>query len=121
MPTTKTLFQATAIGHFLVALGHTAKGAEFKDAGFARLRPILKGQAKAGWYQGSLFLTIMGLVNLRWAQDGFKADLIDNGILSLITTICLGSAAWYVKTGDNATAAVLTPMGILQVFAALNA
>jgi hypothetical protein len=67
------------------------------------------------------YFLVIGFVNFRWATDGFKGDGIDMAILSLIATIYLGSAAWYVKTGDTATAAVLTPVGLLQILAALKA
>ena len=81
MPSNKILL-ATAAAHVLVAAGHTVcetlsitcpennpnanvqthqiKGGEFKDAAFRRLRPVLQGQAKAGWYQGSLYFAMMG-------------------------------------------------------------
>jgi hypothetical protein len=167
------------------------KGGAFKDAAFRKIRYALQGQAKAGWYQGSLYFAVMGessrfgtseeiswdfksvsviligtyfvfpavfrstplevvnshisssekipflfnchctdgrflrlvvgFINLRWATDGFKGDRIDMAILSLIATTYLGSAAWYVKTGDPATAVVLTPMGLLQIVGALKA
>jgi hypothetical protein len=66
-------------------------------------------------------LVVVGFINLRWAADGFKGDTIDMAILSLIATTYLGSAAWYVKTGDTGTAVVLTPVGLLQILGALNA
>jgi hypothetical protein len=62
----------------------------------------------------------MGLINYRWATEGFRGDGIDKAILSLILTLYFGSAAWYVKTGDSGTAAVLTPIGLMQIFAALR-
>jgi hypothetical protein len=66
-------------------------------------------------------LSTVGFVNLRWATEGFRGDAIDKAILSLIATIYLGSAAWYVKTGDSGTAAVLTPVGLMQIVGALKA
>jgi hypothetical protein len=133
------------------------KGGEFKDAAFRRMKLVLQGQAKAGWYQGSVFFTIMGesstavqafisgsvcgpentacsilstldtnqyisgLINYRWATDGFRGDGIDKTIVALIATVCFGSAGWYVKTGDPGTAIVLTPLGLAQIVAALRA
>jgi hypothetical protein len=36
------------------------KGGEFKDTAFRKLRSVLQGQARAGWYQGSLYFAVMG-------------------------------------------------------------
>jgi hypothetical protein len=36
------------------------KGGEFNDAAFRRLKPVLQGQAKGGWFQGSVFFSLLG-------------------------------------------------------------
>ena len=56
----------------------------------------------------------LGLVNWKWATDGFN-DSIDLAIASLISMIYFGSSGWYVKTGDRPTAGVLGLVGLLQV------
>lgn len=56
----------------------------------------------------------LGLVNWKWATDGFN-DSIDLAIASLISVIYLGSSGWYVKTGDRPAAGILGLVGLLQV------
>ena len=56
----------------------------------------------------------LGLVNWKWATDGFN-DSIDLAIASLISVIYFGSSGWYVKTGDRPAAGILGLVGLLQV------
>ncbi|OCL11545.1 hypothetical protein AOQ84DRAFT_373919 [Glonium stellatum] len=109
------LLQTAAIAHVLISLAHTAKGIPmFQEPAFRRLPPILLGAARAGWYQGSVFFAMMGLVNWKWATDGFN-DSIDLAIASLISVIYFGSSGWYVKTGDRPTAGVLSLVALFQI------
>ena len=56
----------------------------------------------------------LGLVNWKWATDGFN-DSIDLAIASLISVIYFGSSGWYIKTGDRPAAGILGLVGLLQV------
>lgn len=86
----------------------------FQEPAFRRLPPILLGAARSSWYQGSVFFAMMGLINWKWATDGFN-DSIDLAIASLISVIYFGSSGWYVKTGDRPAAGILGLVGLLQV------
>ncbi|OCK81981.1 hypothetical protein K432DRAFT_325124 [Lepidopterella palustris CBS 459.81] len=120
MPPNKLLL-ATAVAHGLLSIGHTMKGIEmFANPSFKKLPPTLFGAVKAGWFEGSVFLAIMGLINYRWANEGFK-NTFDIAIASLISVLCFGFGGYYAKTGDKGTAGILSVVGLLQVAGARGA
>ncbi|KAF2739489.1 hypothetical protein EJ04DRAFT_508767 [Polyplosphaeria fusca] len=115
------LLLAAAVAHGVLSLGHTTKGMDqFKHASLNTLPSKLRGAITAGWYEGSVFFAIMGILNYKWSQTGL-VDSADKAIASLITTLLLGAGSYYYKTGDKPTCFLLTLVSILQGIGARNA
>ncbi|KAF2807599.1 uncharacterized protein BDZ99DRAFT_464535 [Mytilinidion resinicola] len=113
MPPNKLLLAASVL-HTLLSAGHTAKGLEmFKDPAFARLPALLTKAVQAGWFEGSVFFAILGLINYRWAHSGL-ADSTELGVAGLISLLCFGAGGWYAKSGDKQTGVLLAAAGVLQ-------
>ncbi|KAH9861859.1 hypothetical protein J1614_011612 [Plenodomus biglobosus] len=75
---------ASAVAHAVLALGHTTKGLDqFKHPSVTSLPIALRGAVKAGWYEGSGFFLIMGILNYKWAQTGIY-DIYDKSIAGVL-------------------------------------
>ncbi|KAF2477825.1 uncharacterized protein BDR25DRAFT_275270 [Lindgomyces ingoldianus] len=108
------LLLATAIAHGVLSLGHTTKGLEqFKHPSLNTLPKTLLGACKAGWYEGSIFFAIIGILNYKWSQTGL-VDMSDRLIASLISVLCLGAGVSYYRSGDKPSAVTLSLVAILQ-------
>ncbi|KAF2687855.1 hypothetical protein K458DRAFT_385425 [Lentithecium fluviatile CBS 122367] len=115
------LLLAAAIAHGLLSLGHTTKGFEqFKHPTLNQLPAALKGAIKAGWYEGSVFFAIVGILNYKWSQTGLL-DIADKSIAGLLTTLLFGAGTSYYRSGDKPTAIILSLVGIIQALGARNA
>ncbi|PSN64620.1 hypothetical protein BS50DRAFT_576049 [Corynespora cassiicola Philippines] len=115
------LLLAAAVAHGVLSLGHTTKGMEqFKHPGIRALPTALRGAVTGGWYEGSVFFAILGILNYKWAQTGLL-DGADKAIASLITSLCVGFGVNYWRTGDRPTAVILSAVGILQAVGARGA
>jgi len=112
--------QVTAAAFAFVSVGHTIKAQEFmNDPQFKRLPRFVSMYSRAGWYQGSVFFLIAAILNYRWAKSpALLLEPIDKAVAALMTTIALGTAAWYGKEGDRTTSGLLTIVGALQSYAA---
>jgi hypothetical protein len=104
---------------------------QFKHPSFNALPSVFRGAVKAGWYEGSVFFTIMGpssfpscnlttfidvtagIMNYKWAQTGIY-DIYDKSIAALILSLLAGAGAAYYKSGDRPTAATLAVVAIVQ-------
>lgn len=105
---------AAAVAHGILALGHTTKGLEqFKHPSLNTLPTALRGAVKAGWYEGSVFFAIMGILNYKWAQTGIY-DIYDKSIAGLLISLLAGAGAAYYKSGDKPTATTLAVIAIVQ-------
>ncbi|KAI8939098.1 hypothetical protein NX059_004935 [Plenodomus lindquistii] len=114
--TTKShpLLLASAVAHAVLALGHTTKGLDqFKHPSVNSLPLALRGAVKAGWYEGSGFFLIMGILNYKWAQTGIY-DIYDKSIAGLLVSLLAAASASYYRSGDKPTAATLAVVMILQ-------
>jgi len=108
------LLLASAVAHGLLALGHTSKGLDqFKHISLNTLPIALRGALKAGWYEGSGFFLIMGVLNYKWAQNGIY-DIYDKSIAGLLVSLLAAASAAYYRCGDKPTAATLAAVAILQ-------
>ncbi|KAF2822776.1 hypothetical protein CC86DRAFT_372587 [Ophiobolus disseminans] len=108
------LLLAAAVAHGLLALGHTTKGLDqFKHPSLSTLPTALRGAVKAGWYEGSVFFAIMGILNYKWAQTGVY-DVYDKSIAGLLISLLGGAAAAYYRSGDKPTATTLAVVAIVQ-------
>ncbi|KAF1963411.1 hypothetical protein CC80DRAFT_432983 [Byssothecium circinans] len=115
------LLFATAVAHSLLSLAHTTKGLEqFKHPTLNSLPTVLKSAVKIGWYEGSVFFAIMGILNYKWSQTGLL-DLADKSIVGLLVTLLFGAGQQYFRSGDKVTALILSIVGVLQGVAAQKA
>jgi hypothetical protein len=70
-----------------------AKGLEqFKHPSTNQLPPLLRGASKIGWYEGSVWFLIAGVMNYKWSQTGL-VDLADKTAASLLITLLFGAGA----------------------------
>ncbi|KAL6702971.1 hypothetical protein ACN47E_010326 [Coniothyrium glycines] len=108
------LLLTAAAAHGLLALGHTAKGLEqFKHPSLSTLPLTLRGAVKAGWYEGSGFFLIMGVLNYKWSQTGIF-DVYDKGIAGILVSLLAAASASYYRSGDRSTAIMLATVAIIQ-------
>ncbi|OAL52122.1 hypothetical protein IQ07DRAFT_403862 [Pyrenochaeta sp. DS3sAY3a] len=115
------LLLAAAVAHGVLALGHTTKGLDqFKHPSLNTLPTALRGAVKAGWYEGSAFFLIMGILNYRWSQTGIY-DIYDKSIAGILVSLLLGAGAAYFKSGDKPTATTLAVVAIIQGLGVRNA
>ncbi|KAH7390713.1 hypothetical protein BKA66DRAFT_568647 [Pyrenochaeta sp. MPI-SDFR-AT-0127] len=115
------LLLAAAVAHGVLALGHTTKGLDqFKHTSLNALPTALRGAVKAGWYEGSGFFLIMGILNYKWAQTGIY-DIYDKSIAGILVSLLFSAGAAYYKSGDKPTASTLAVVAILQGLGVRNA
>ncbi|KAF2027232.1 hypothetical protein EK21DRAFT_72319 [Setomelanomma holmii] len=108
------LLLAAAVAHGVLALGHTTKGLDqFKHPSLNTLPTALRGAVKAGWYEGSVFFAIMGILNYKWSKTGIY-DVYDKSIATLLISLLVGAGASYYRSGDKPTAGTLALVAILQ-------
>ncbi|KAF2012343.1 hypothetical protein BU24DRAFT_397412 [Aaosphaeria arxii CBS 175.79] len=114
---------AVAVAHGLLGLGHTTKGLEqFSHPSIDKLPVTLRGAVKAGWYEGSVFFLIAGLLNYKWSQSALAlASGPDKAIAALLTALLFGAGANYYRTGDKPTGVLLAIVGALQGWGAKGA
>ncbi|OGE52495.1 hypothetical protein PENARI_c010G10101 [Penicillium arizonense] len=118
-----SLLQASAASFVLLSIGHTVNGRQWtSDPRFraiAGTKPWASGTV--GWYQGSAFFFLTGLLHYQWSRDPTALqDPINKAIAGIVNVLLWSSSAWYVKHGikDNALAvglsAVLQAWGVVQ-------
>ncbi|KAH3936758.1 hypothetical protein HBI24_134630 [Parastagonospora nodorum] len=108
------LLLAAAVAHGVLALGHTTKGLDqFKHPSLNTLPTALRGAVQAGWYEGSVFFAIMGIMNYKWSMTGIY-DIYDKSIATLLISLLIGAGASYFKSGDKPTATTLAVVAIIQ-------
>ncbi|KAF2005928.1 hypothetical protein P154DRAFT_456617 [Amniculicola lignicola CBS 123094] len=119
--TNHPLLLATAALNVLLSLGHTTKGLEqFKHPTLNALPRALRGAVTAGWYEGSVFFLITGILNYKYSQTGL-VDLADKTVAGLLTSLCVGAGVHYYRTGDKPTATILWVVALLQGLGAKKA
>ncbi|KAF1848387.1 uncharacterized protein K460DRAFT_364364 [Cucurbitaria berberidis CBS 394.84] len=112
--TNNPLLLAAAVAHGVLALGHTTKGLDqFKHPSLNTLPTALRGAVKAGWYEGSGFFLIMGILNFRWYKTGIS-DVYDKSIAGILVSLLVAAGAAYYRSGDKPTATTLAVVAILQ-------
>ncbi|KIW03951.1 uncharacterized protein PV09_04788 [Verruconis gallopava] len=105
----------------LLALGHTTKGREqFSHPAIDKLPAVLRGAVKTGWYEGSAFFVIMGILNYKWANTGL-VDVFDKSIAGVFVSLLLGAGASYASSGDAGTGVTLAVVALLQGLGAKRA
>ena len=87
------LLFGTSLAYGILSLGHTAKGLEQYKHQSLRTVPLwLRGASKIGWYEGSVWFIIAGVLNYKWSQTGL-ADTADKTIAGLLITLLFGAGA----------------------------
>ncbi|KAJ5558465.1 hypothetical protein N7535_008678 [Penicillium sp. DV-2018c] len=112
-----SLLQASAASFVLLSLGHTIAGRDWtSDPRFkaiARTKPWACGTV--GWYQGSGFLLLTGLLHWQWAKDpSLLQDPVSKAIAGIANFVLWASTVWYAKHGIHDTAAVVGLSAALQ-------
>ncbi|KAJ5354379.1 uncharacterized protein N7496_012812 [Penicillium cataractarum] len=120
MPST-TLLKAAGYGSFLVAIKHALTGRTFQRLRqFQELPNIAYTCSTVGWYQGSAYLVLTGLLNLHWAQNpNSLGEPMSRAMAALLAIIAWSSSAWYLQRGIKASAFLTATAGILQAYAVL--
>ncbi|OCT46599.1 hypothetical protein CLCR_02165 [Cladophialophora carrionii] len=77
---------AASVTHALVAVGHTVHGVNtFSLPPFRSLPALLACYAKAGWYQGSAFFTMLALYTYQLSKKPATSwTQIDRAILGML-------------------------------------
>ncbi|KAF1979781.1 hypothetical protein BU23DRAFT_594953 [Bimuria novae-zelandiae CBS 107.79] len=108
----------TSLAYGLLSIGHTAKGlSQFTHPSTASLPIWLRGASKIGWYEGSVWFVIAGVLNYKWSQTGI-VDMADKTVAGLLTTLLFGAGASYWSVNDRPTGGLLFVVGALQAFGA---
>ncbi|KAJ5186868.1 hypothetical protein N7449_009862 [Penicillium cf. viridicatum] len=114
-----TLLQASAAVFVLLSVGHTIKGGQWTAD--PRFKAIAGTKAwtcgTLGWYQGSGFFLLTGLLHWQWSQDpSLLQEPLNKAMAGIMNILLWTSTAWYAKHGINDTAIILAISAALQAF-----
>ncbi|KAF1834850.1 hypothetical protein BDW02DRAFT_568679 [Decorospora gaudefroyi] len=108
------LLLASSAAYAILALGHTMKGLDqFKHPTMNTLPLSLRGASKIGWYEGTGFFILMGILNYKWSMTGIY-DIYDKGIASILTGMMAAAGAAYYRCNDRTTAITLAVVALVQ-------
>ena len=132
--------QATAVGWALVAVGHTLSAKDWQTVPqFRQLPNLAYTCSRAGWFQGSGFLLMTGmlachhieyitdrsipaLLNYHWAHNPEQLRLpVNKAVAAIATAIVWASSGWYFKRGVKDIGTIVAAMGALQAWSAFCA
>ncbi|KAH8697967.1 hypothetical protein BGW36DRAFT_427899 [Talaromyces proteolyticus] len=116
-----TLLKAAGYGSLLFAIKHAATGKEFQRLRqFQELPNIAYVRSTVGWYQGSAYLVLTGLLNLHWTKNPKSLDdPLNRAMATLLVVIAWASSAWYLRGGLRASGLLTATAGIIQAWAVL--
>ncbi|KAJ5327166.1 hypothetical protein MYU51_017587 [Penicillium brevicompactum] len=119
-----SLLQISAGSFVLLSVGHTIMGREWtSDPRFKAIagsKPWASGTV--GWYQGSGFLLIAGLLHWQWARDpSLLHEPLTKAIAGIMNVLLWASSFWYAKHGIKDTASVVGLCAALQAWAVAKA
>lgn len=81
----------TALAYAILALGHTSKGlSQFSHPSLSTVHPQVRGAAKIGWYEGSVWFIIAGVLNYKWSVTGL-VDGADRTVAGLLVALLFGA------------------------------
>ncbi|KAJ5825900.1 hypothetical protein N7474_003038 [Penicillium riverlandense] len=123
MATPSRALQASALSFALLSIGHTISGKEWQsDPRFKSLaRTKAWSCAKVGWYQGSAFLFMTGIIHYQWSHNPQALqDPLNRAIAGVVNALLWASSTWYFKNGvmDNAWAVGLS--AALQAYSVVS-
>ncbi|KAJ5612800.1 hypothetical protein N7510_005994 [Penicillium lagena] len=115
MATPSRSLQASALTFALLSIGHTLGGKEWQsDPRFKSLaRTRSWSCAKVGWYQGSAFFLITGILHYQWSHNPQALqDPLNRAMAGLVNALLWASSGWYFKNGvkDNGWAVGLSAL-----------
>ncbi|KAJ2968484.1 hypothetical protein NQ176_g9158 [Zarea fungicola] len=115
--------EVSAAAWLLTSFLHTVDGRDWQShATVKALAQRQKTCARAGWYQGSGFLFIAGLLNYYWSKNpAVLQDPIQKAIAGLFSTILGSSAIWYAANGVTPSFVVTGATTAIQIYAAFKA
>ncbi|KAJ5479383.1 hypothetical protein N7530_004892 [Penicillium desertorum] len=116
---TPTLLQASAASFVLLSIGHTIKGREWTaDPRFKAIKGTNSWTCGTlGWYQGSGFLLLAGLLHWQWSRDPtLLQDPVNKAMAGIANLLLWASSVWYAKYGIKDTSIVLGISAALQAF-----
>ncbi|KGO40850.1 hypothetical protein PEX1_091120 [Penicillium expansum] len=114
-----TLLQASAAAFALLSVGHTIKGRQWTaDPRFKAIAGTNSWTCGTlGWYQGSGFFLLTGLLHWQWSRDpSLLQDPLSKAMAGIVNILLWASSVWYIKHGINDTAIVLAISATLQAF-----
>ncbi|KAJ5340895.1 hypothetical protein N7541_010019 [Penicillium brevicompactum] len=119
-----SLLQISAGSFVLLSVGHTIMGREWtSDPRFKAIagsKPWASGTV--GWYQGSGFLLIAGLLHWQWARNpSLLHEPLTKAIAGIMNVLLWASSFWYAKHGIKDTASVVGLCAALQALAVAKA
>ncbi|OQE31453.1 hypothetical protein PENSTE_c001G04631 [Penicillium steckii] len=118
-----TILKASAASFALLSLGHTISGREWtSDKVFKNIKGSRSWACgTVGWYQGSAFLFISGILHYQWSRDpSLLQDPLNKAIAAIINVLLWVSSSWYVKNGVTPSAVACGFSAALQGFAVLK-
>ncbi|BCS27942.1 uncharacterized protein APUU_60990A [Aspergillus puulaauensis] len=117
-----TLLKAAGYGSLIVSLMHAASGRRFQRIReFQNLPSVAYTFSMSGWYQGSGYLILAGLLNFQWAQNpGLLNQPLGRAIAALLSAIAWASSGWYLWRGLISNGVIIAAAGLFQAWAALR-
>ncbi|OJJ58335.1 hypothetical protein ASPSYDRAFT_90509 [Aspergillus sydowii CBS 593.65] len=117
-----TLLKAAGYGSLAVSLLHAASGRKFQQTHqFQALPNVAYTFSMSGWYQGSGYLILAGLLNFHWAQNpGLLEEPLGRAMASLLSVMAWTVAAWYLWRGLTKDGVIIAAAGLFQAWAALK-
>ncbi|KAJ6120322.1 hypothetical protein N7523_004602 [Penicillium sp. IBT 18751x] len=105
--------QASALAFVILSIGHTIGGKEWTAE---KVFTAIKGSkpwacGTVGWYQGSAFFLLTGILHFQWSRDpSALSDPLNKAMAAIVNVLLWTSSAWYAKNGiqDNAIAVGLS-------------
>ncbi|KAK1143717.1 hypothetical protein N8T08_006117 [Aspergillus melleus] len=118
----RALLKAAGYGSIVFALKHASTARQFQNLrGFQDLPNIAYTCSTVGWYQGSAYLVLTGLLNLNWAQNpGTLNEPLNRAMAALLVLIAWSSSTWYLRRGQKASGILTAAAGMLQAWVAFH-
>ncbi|KAJ5975289.1 hypothetical protein N7481_008996 [Penicillium waksmanii] len=114
---------ASAVSFVLLSIAHTIGGKEWQSD---KVFKNIKGSrawacGKVGWYQGSAFLFLSGILHYQWSRNpSALADPLNKAMAAIINVLLWSSSAWYAKNGILPNVVACGLAASLQAFGVLK-
>ncbi|KAJ5106727.1 hypothetical protein N7456_003402 [Penicillium angulare] len=117
-----TLLKPAGYGSLVFAIKHALSGKEFQYLReFQELPNLAYTCSTVGWYQGSAYMVLTGLLNLHWSQNSKSLEEpLNRAMAAIIVLIAWASSAWYFRRGVKGRGFLTAVAGVFQTYAALH-